>query len=356
MPTLMMGKVSKSDRRKLSQAIGTQTAGEIYSDSVDWEHYLKSCPYTQILGDTGGAVIMDWGPRHPAKVILRYNHSKAYHEKLPISISRTIERWAKKDFNKFHDDPPAGRVRLEGVVYEPFKHDVLLDISPIKQLYYAAIHDRLDKRALAPLRRECTENALDFIDQNQSPILPSHLAVHMALVSADNHILFRKRRIERRYGDHWEISLGEFFQGPDAEENDLRETPSSIFRFLQRAVRDEIGYDKAEAKDFKVYGFAVERPSLAPKLLVVYTVGLKMQDVIWNARNSLEPAPGYEGIELSPKSLAEAFKNPELQPLTPLSIIAATYALTQHEHRNSAQLKLVRDLAEQLGADSNSRV
>ncbi len=77
----------------------------------------------------------------------------------------------------------------------------------------------------------------------------------------------------------------EYQSGPDHShfphftENGLPD----LFLFLKNAVAEELGYHEARQENFRLYGFAVEYETLAPKLLVVYNADCTIATLLESA-------------------------------------------------------------------------
>lgn len=114
--------------------------------------------------------------------------------------------------------------------------------------------------------------------------------------------------------------------------------------FLKNAVAEELMYYEAEPDDFRLYGFAVEYRTLAPKLLVVYTSDAPIDLLLEGARNAKDWSPAVSAIELTPHGTAEAFVDPSYPTWGPTSKLALMLALTQGASSEAERLACISEI------------
>lgn len=78
----------------------------------------------------------------------------------------------------------------------------------------------------------------------------------------------------------------------------FRNGDPDLFLFLKNAVAEELGYREARQRDFRLYGFAVEYETLAPKLLVVYNSELPIDELIKRAEKAADHARELDKVKL----------------------------------------------------------
>jgi hypothetical protein len=278
----------------------------------------------------------DWGEAI-ANVELKYNSqpdADEYESAMPESVRQTLDEWCMEKENQTKANnlkrEPAGlQVRLEkvewhhstfeeGVATPQFKHFIWL--SPTKYLYYFAIHRCLGSPQLKSLREKHFSNAFLGLKKSLFLDLPSNFALHMAVVSQDKHLLLRRRLpspMTELYPSAWEAGIGEFMHGPvykrhseypDGPFKDqylhFKNGIPDLFWFLRNAVAEELGYREARQKDFRLYGFAVEYETLAPKLLVVYNSDLSIDELLKKAERAADHARELDKVKLEPNAIA----------------------------------------------------
>jgi nucleoside phosphorylase len=243
------------------------------------------------------------------------------------------------------DAEPWGRhVRLEGVqvkrAHEGRNDEIWL--GPAKYVYYLAIHERLAGLNLRELRRHSFANAFEL----RNPLLlPSDFAIHMGILSKDRFLLLRRRQSNRRtpYSGAWEAGIGEFMHGPASpDKTDIPDINNvSLELLLKRAVEEELDYHEARIEDFTLYGFALERLTLAPKLLVLYRSDATIDTLAAGAVDSHTEDYAYEvdKVPLTAKSIAaiccDSSSFPAWGPTSKLvMMLALTAGLTPSAGRN----------------------
>ncbi len=83
--------------------------------------------------------------------------------------------------------------------------------------------------------------------------------------------------------------------------------------FLKNAVAEELDYFKAQEKDFRLYGFAVEYYSLAPKLVVVYNSDRRINDLLDSADEATDPARNLGSMKLTLDIIRKACLRPPVR-------------------------------------------
>jgi hypothetical protein len=165
-------------------------------------------------------------------------------------------------------------------------------------------------------------------------MLPSHFAIHMAVVSNDNFLLLRQRTTYTElYPSAWEAGVGEFMHGRDPATpfpHFTGQGQPNLFLFLKNAIAEEVGFGDARPDDFRVHGFAVEYRTLAPKLLVVYRSVVDIRELIQVAKSAKDSAPKMDQIKMVPEEIARAATSQTYSTWGPTSKLAMTLALVDN--------------------------
>ncbi|MFC1815047.1 hypothetical protein ACFL0M_03690 [Thermodesulfobacteriota bacterium] len=295
----------------------------------------------------------------PEEILLTYRdqESDRYDSHLPDDVLEFFEQWRRQQAQEnkhrlelWNSDEWGQQVRLETVSREHLIHSrrqerVEILLSPHKYLYYVGIQQQLavDRNdGLNDARRKLyLDHFWDSVRElryGNSLRLPAQYAIHMAVVSCDNYVLLRQRRSGMAiYPDAWEASIGEFMHGPLKEQfTHFKDGKPSQSEFCRQAVAEEIGEDALPESDtFRLYGFATERLTLAPKMMVVHRSPLSIDDLEALASEKGEglpndPAQAVTRIKLSPTAIADAVTDrTELAEWGPTSKLALMLALTQ---------------------------
>ncbi len=294
------------------------------------------------------AWVLAWGlGEEVSNIELVYNSRAQYESTLPESVQQALDDWCKKNQAKCHEkkrDPVGALVRLEKTEWShrAYKHVVLL--SPSRYLIYVAIHPHLGKAQLRPLREAQFDNALNGLKNGETLELPSNFALHMAVVSQDGYLLLRRRASDTElYPSAWEAGIGEFMHGPkNTPEPEYQSGPDhshfphftenglpDLFLFLKNAVAEELGYHEARQENFRLYGFAVEYETLAPKLLVVYNADCTIATLLESAKHAKDRARELSSLELTPHAIAKACSSSRYSSWGPTSKLVMLLALKQ---------------------------
>ena len=102
-----------------------------------------------------------------------------------------------------------------------------------------------------------------------------------------------------------------------------------VFLFLKHAVAEELGYHEARQEHFRLYRFAVEYETLAPKLLVVCQANCTIAKLLESAKQARDRARELSSLELTPRALAEACSNAHYSSWGPTSKLVMLLALRQ---------------------------
>jgi hypothetical protein len=312
----------------------------------NWSLWIDKVRENRILADLQEiecAVVYELSNR---PIILEYESKPKYTLPPPAKIA--LDLFSAKDpeeYKKLEEESWGLQVRMEGI--GPFDHHTKyserIRLSPINFLHYVAVQARLWIPDLKQFRDSVFRNALDF---PTTPQLPSHFALHMAVLSADKFLLSRKRRANTElYPRCWEISLGEFMHGPDVLPSTDPLNPTfphfvegkpSLPLFLSNAVAEELNFNEARPEDFSVFGFVMEWRTLAPKLLVIYSSHKPMEELTARWRRAEDRAERISKIELSAKRLSEAILD-QKRTWTPLSKLAGVLALVESKRRTEGR-------------------
>jgi hypothetical protein len=270
-------------------------------------------------------------------------------------IRTLIEKWQPHGI----DDPEilhesmGTQVSLRGLTQPHGTISKRLHLAPTNYLHYVAVHNALQGPDLLKLRNKCTENALGALDTGHPLLLPSHFAVHMAVMSADGRLILRQRQGNTaQFPSAWEASIGEFMHGTEYRGPfpHFKDGKPDLSLFLKYAVLEELGYAGAKDADFTLSGFAVEHATLAPKLLVVYSSDAASDDLVRIGSDAglVDGAKRVASVSLSDDGLAEAFaEGSRFAKWSPLSKLAAVVAFMHGKPdavRDSALVELAQTI------------
>jgi hypothetical protein len=289
-----------------------------------------------------------WGlGEEVSNIELVYGSTMQYESTLPGGMRQALDDWCRKNQTKCHEkkrEPVGSQVRLEKAEWSHSAYKYFVLLSPSRYLIYVAIHPHLGKAQLRPLREAHFDNALNSLKNGESLGLPSNFALHMAVVSQDGYLLLRRRASDTElYPSAWEAGVGEFMHGPEDTPGPEYESGPyhsqfphftenglpDLFLFLKNAVAEELGYRKAKKENFRLYGFAVEYETLAPKLLVVYNADCTIATLLESAKKAKDRARELSILELTPHAIAEACPSSHYTSWGPTSKLVMLLALRQ---------------------------
>jgi hypothetical protein len=322
-----------------------------------WNSYCQA-PEQKALQDAECAWVVPFLPGIPVGDLqLVYDEALEMHPRydavLPDSARTALEGWARvkpAQYQKLSDEPWGVQVRFAGVEFLHPEYKFKAHLSPIKYLYYVAIQARLWSRALKFARDATFKNSLtlNLVEQENPLMLPSQFAIHMAVISSDDHLLLRQRTTYTElYPGAWEAGIGEFMHGKDQSQSFPHfgtDGRPDLSLFLKNAVSEELGFDDAHEEDFHLYGFAVEYRTLAPKLLVVYRSSVDIQYLIERAKSAKDKAPKMNRIKLVPEEIVRAATSLEYPTWGPTSKLAMVLALIENRDES-----IKSELLEQIG-------
>ncbi len=282
-----------------------------------------------------------------SNIELIYNDTIQYEHTLPDDMCQTLNDWCRKNQAQCHEkkrEPIGVQVRLEKVEWSHATYKYFVLLSPSRYLLYVAMHPHLGKVQFQSLREAHFDNALNGLKNGEPLELPSNFALHMAVVSQDGYLLLRRRASNTElYPSAWEAGIGEFMHGPaDMPNPEYTSGPCHVqfphftekglpdlSLFLTNAVAEELGYQEAQPEDFRLYGFAVEYETLAPKLLVVYHANCTIATLVECARKARDRARELSSLELTPSAIAEACSSSRYSSWGPTSKLVMLLALRQ---------------------------
>jgi DNA-binding XRE family transcriptional regulator len=282
-----------------------------------------------------------------SNIELVYDSAIQYEPTMPDDVHQALDDWCKKNQTKCYEkqrDPVGALVRLEKAEWNHSAYKYFVLLSPSKYLLYVAIHPHLGRAQLRSLREAHFDNALNGLRNSEFLELPSHFALHMAVISHDSYLLLRRRASNTElYPSAWEAGIGEFMHGPqDTPGPEYKSGPyhaqfphftetgvPDLFLFLKNAVAEELGYHEARQENFRLYGFAVEYETLAPKLLVVCHTNCAIAELLESAKKARDRARELSSLELIPRALAEACSNSHYSSWGPTSKLVMLLALRQ---------------------------
>lgn len=345
-----------------------KASGQRSEEEELWAKYSSS-PIQRAVKDEGCAWVLPWSGFSVEEIDLIYDEAKRYDENnVSILARRALDDW-RDDWRlkkpnrlmEFEKEPWGAMVRLEEVEYRHGTYRVRIHLSPTKFLYYVAIQRRLGENELRILREKTFRNALEGILNGERLELPSHFAIHMAVVSREHKAILRKRdNSAKLYPGAWEAGVGEFMHGLHADVlPDLRhfneDGKPDLRLYLQRAVKEELNYSQAKPGDFRLYGFAIERQTLAPKMLVVYESKVQTDALLKGAKEARDRSPEVSSIELTPQGVAEALANPRYQTWGPTSKLALMLALTQGTSSESERSSMISEVKQNMAKLENGK-
>jgi len=289
-------------------------------------------------------------PKSIADVKLFYHKAWKRYE-VPKKATKPFKRWrsSTRKATELLSEPWGLQVRLDSAQFNHRAQAYEIHLTPTKFLFYSAIQRNLGDIAYRDLRNFAFENALHGLGGGDFLILPSTFAIHMCVVSSDGMALLRRRSslTTNLYPLAWEAGIGEFMHGPIATKfrhftNDGR---PSLSLYLRNAVAEELNYYGAQGRDFRIYGFAVEYRTLAPKLMVVYFSDKTIARLIRLAPKSKDPAVALASIPLTVDGVAAALVSEEFPEWGPTSKLGLLLALIERSGSNA--------VVEQLNARRN---
>ena len=294
------------------------------------------------------AWVIAWGLGEEVEnVELAYDTRIQYESTLPDDVRQALDDWCRKNQTKCHEkkrDPVGALVRLEKVEWSHRAYKYFVLLSPSRYLLCVAIHPHLGKELLRPLREVHFDNALESLKNGESLELPSNFALHMVVVSQDGYLLLRRRASDTElYPSAWEAGIGEFMHGPEDTPGPEYESGPyhaqfphftdnglpNLFLFLKHAVAEELGYHEVRQENFRLYGFAVEYETLAPKLVVVYHADCTLATLLESAKKAKDRARELSSLELTPWAIAEACSSSHYASWGPTSKLVMLLALRQ---------------------------
>lgn len=349
LPRLMDGRRDSA----IMRGHATRSSSE-RKEAEEWDRFL--CKEQSAVMDTECAWIMPWpqSGKSPLDVELFYQTTFKQYQRYDHTVGsiplllKTIGAWKDRKPDKWEEldaEPWGCQVRLESVMHIHGETRVRIVLSPSKFLFYPSIHEQLALPGLRQLRKLVFRNAT----QLKPPLLlPSTFALHMGVISNDGYLLLRRRQTGelKPYAGAWEVGIGEFMHGPltKAKKSDFPKGRPNLTAFLRRAVSEELKYNKSQAPDFRLYGFAVERETLAPKLLVLCRLAASIDELMDGAMLAEDPALSVAKVKLSPTAIARVVCDTDRfrtwGPTSKLTMmLAITADLTQSERS-----KVLRDV------------
>lgn len=338
--TLLQSKESKN-MKKYSSA--RQQNIDRANQDLMWEKYTSS-DIQMTIQNKECAWILDWKEGKLVKNInLIYkplkNFKQRFDDTIIPEIANEVKKWTQRfpqKSKKLHAEPWTWQVRLESIEYDHRTYKFNIITSEMKFLYYLAIQARLGTAELKELRDITFENALKGLELQKPLLLPSPLAIHIAIISSDGKALLRQRTsFTELYPSAWEAGIGEFMHGPATKYfPHFNESGNpDLFLYLKNAIAEELNYHDAKEDNFRIYGFALEYLTLCPKMLVVYESEVEMVELIKDAANADDSSPQLVLIDLNVKSICEAFKSHKYPTWGPTSKLALTLALLQSKSK-----------------------
>jgi hypothetical protein len=295
----------------------------IVDDPDNIRHWRRISQETFVsrLNDCACAWVLPWQPAlSPAKIQLQFRATDKYEEHAQAKIRERFDCWSSGDPKydaELRAEPCGLAVRLDRVQFSA-PNDYALHLGPIKYWHYLAVHQTLwtpDSQTRA-LRDQLFNSAITDIPARRRCTLPSHFCLHMGVISKDGYALFRKRRIDAHmFPGAWEFGLGEFMHGPatmDKRFQAFENGEPDMFAFCRSAVGEELNSDNVTPEMFKIFGFAIEYVTLAPKLLVLHYSPLGHEALMDGMLKAADASQAVDSALLEPSALAQmVFKRKE---------------------------------------------
>ena len=316
-----------------------------FVNSWRWHRMAQQCEYSRLLSEKEANIMLRWPGVGLDKFLLKYNPNDNYESYMTEIMENAIENWRKENSEKYEglvNEPCGLQVRLDRYSYIHSEHKHKIELIPTKYLYYVTLHARLWENRMRELRKYVFDDSLNFLYRQSRPRLPSHFALHMAIVSSDGKIIIRQRTGETElYSNAWESSIGEFMHGPKHPNSpDFVGNEPSLKLFCKRAVKEEINYSYAKTDEFTLHGFGIEYRTLAPKLFVVFKSRENMTTLLKQGTPE-DAGQRMEGMELTPEIVGQQFSKRSGVLWTPSSRIITLIALeSTAENQNDAKLRI----------------
>jgi hypothetical protein len=263
-------------------------------------------------------------------------------------LKEHLRAWTSGDKSKdqrLRSEPYGWQVRLESVQYDHLKSRYKINLSQVKYWHYLATHASLWKSEEASsatpvcnrLRQRLFDKAITDIPEERRNILPSNFSLHMGIISADGHAILRKRRSRAElFPNVWEFGIGEFMHGPNTTDHrfyTFKNGQPDLYKFLIAAIREETylerELDDAEipANLFKIFGFAIEYVTLAPKLIVLHYSPRSKDEIIEGMFGATDRCEDVDAIPLRAESVVSAIRQNQESGWGPTSKLCLWLAL-----------------------------
>jgi hypothetical protein len=279
-----------------------------------WLH-LSESSFDSRLNDHRCAWIMPWDGVPLDRVKLQLYPDDLYdRHNLPSRLRAHLESWtsgdSKKD-NELRSAPYGLQVRIDRVQNDHQTNDCIIHLGQVKFWHYLATHASLSENRVQSkqLRHSIVKNALTDLIDGKECVLPSNFCLAMGVISSDGYAIFRKRRMEALHGGMWEYCVGEFMHGPDTPDKRFSafvDGKPDMFAFCRAAVAEELDIDDVASREFKLFGFSVEYPTLAPKLMVLHYSKFDHKVFFDKMKGAQDPCIGYDACKVNPLELGKA--------------------------------------------------
>ena len=298
------------------------------------------------LNDSACAWILPWKGINPGEVHLDFNEDDKYAEgDLPPILRERLKSWRHPDpgrDSELRAESYGLAIRLVRQQFNHMSYHHTLYLGQVKYWEYLACHKSLSNAddETRTLRGAIMDNALSDLPQERRCILPSHFCLHMWIISNDGFAIFRKRAAgAHMFAGRWEFGIGEFMHGPAILERRFQAFVAGkpdMFAFCRAAIAEEVDVDDPEACQFKIFGFAVEYKSLAPKLLVLHYSKLDHQKIIDGMLKARDASPQCDAALLNPQAIASVFGHRE--QWGPTSKLCLWLALKESAEKNHVRI------------------
>jgi hypothetical protein len=297
--------------------------------------------FHRALGDAEWAwAAQPFIPGIPTSDVQLFYRKAGSRYELPKIELAPFKRWCASSpkASRLLGDPWGLQVRIQRAQFNHRRHTYDIHLAPTKFLFYSAVQSELWRPEHRKLRHLAFDNALNGLDRGDDLILPSTFAVHMCVVSSDG-MAFLRRRSQRTnlYPLAWEAGVGEFMHGPFRTKyrHFTRGGKPSLPSYLRGAVAEELNYRGARSEHFRIFGFAAEHRTLAPKLMVVYFSDAPITKLMKNAKEARDRALELASIPLTVDGVATALVSPQFRSWGPTSKLALLLALIERSGNDS---------------------
>ena len=319
-------------------------------------------------------LLIDWSPNGKLHNEIEIKHinqpSTNYEATMPKQVIEAVAAWGAKPENQDPDDgenfhnlssePWGLQVRWERILY-PGTHrrtpqKIIFRTSPMKYLYYNAVHWNIRGAELMSLFESTLEDSLNWVKKGTPPKLPCNVTLHVLAITADQprRVITRLRNSEftELHRDTWEATLGEFFHGPayplveegtgrlllgDFKYRHFDGNQGRMDWYLTRSIAEEFKFEEARPEEFSVMGLAIEYIKMAPALLAIWRSRHTYDQITKIWYDAEDRASQVDHFAFTRDGFIEALFSQERE-WTPLSKLMPILAMIQEDPASRAQI------------------